>query len=64
MPIHTNKLESLATSRGLYCVWAPTREGEATSLVARWIDPKTEVREGDNCNSNISEVAREMTEVG
>ena len=40
MRIFTEYLENPTTCRGLYCVWVPTREGAATPLVARWIDPQ------------------------
>ena len=52
----TQSLENLTASRSLYCVWVPAREGEPTSLVARWIDPRVEnskMREDDDrCAKN------------
>lgn len=53
MRTYTNNRESLTARRGLYCIWVPAREGEATPLVARWIDPQAETSEthetGDSC---------------
>lgn len=37
-------LENLTARRGVYCVWVLTREGQATRLIARWIDPATETQ--------------------
>jgi hypothetical protein len=40
-----NDTETLKADRGLYCVWTDIREGEATRLVAHWVDPQAENRE-------------------
>jgi hypothetical protein len=40
-----NNTQNLKADRGLYCVWTAIREGEATRLVAQWIDPQAESRE-------------------
>ena len=59
MRIFKENLENMTGRRGLYRVWAPAREGEATLLVARWIDPQAEThREGSSANHAFSEVVR------
>ena len=59
MRIFTENLENMTGRRGLYRVWAPAREGEATPLVARWIDPQSEMyREGNSTNHAFSEFVR------
>lgn len=45
MCVFVERLEHLITRRGLYRVWEPTRKGQPTPLVARWIDPERETRD-------------------
>ncbi len=54
MRIFTENLKNSTTCRGLYCVWVPTREGAATPLVTRWIDPQAEMHEEVDFSSNDS----------
>ena len=45
MGTFSDNLETRTAQRGLYCVWVPAGRGEATRLVAHWIDPRAELRE-------------------
>ena len=39
MRMFKNSVENMISSRGLYCVWLETQEGDVTRLVSLWIDP-------------------------
>jgi hypothetical protein len=58
MRVVVDNSQKLTTRRGLYCIWELAREGERTSLVARWIDPDASVSGADDdTDSNSDEGA-------
>ena len=48
MRVVVDNSQKLTTRRGLYFIWELAREGERTSLVARWIDPDASVSGADD----------------
>ena len=52
---NSETLTTRQTGRGLYCVWEVAREGERTSLVARWIDPNASVSAADDDTDSNSD---------